>query len=89
MTLHEAIYELNPTIKVIRGTIAYDTDGNEVSYDITQAQALVKANEYKTKRAAEYPPMTDYLDGVVKGDQAQIQAYIEACNAVKVKYPKD
>jgi hypothetical protein len=39
-------------------------------------------------RAAEYPPITDYLDGVVKGDQAQIDAYIAACQAVKNKYPK-
>ena len=40
------------------------------------------------KRAAEYPSMTDYLDGVVKGDQAQIDAYMAACLAVKAKYPK-
>lgn len=39
-------------------------------------------------RASEYPPMSDYLDGIVKGDQAQIQAYIDACLAVKAKYPK-
>lgn len=45
-------------------------------------------NEYKEKRRNEYPPITDYVDGVVKGDQAQIQAYIDACNAVKAKYPK-
>jgi hypothetical protein len=25
---------------------------------------------------------------VVKNDQDQIQAYIDACNAVKIKYPK-
>ena len=43
---------------------------------------------YKAKRKAEYPPATDYLDGIVKGDQAQVQAYIDACNAVKTKYPK-
>jgi hypothetical protein len=43
---------------------------------------------YSQKRAAEYPPMTDYLDGVVKGDQAQIDAYIAACLAVKTKYTK-
>jgi hypothetical protein len=43
---------------------------------------------YKAKRKAEYPPATDYLDGIVKGDQAQVQAYIDACNAVKAKYPK-
>ena len=43
---------------------------------------------YKALRAKEYPPITDYLDGVVKGDQAQIDAYIAACQAVKAKYPK-
>lgn len=43
---------------------------------------------YAQLRSSEYPPMEDYLDGVVKGDQAQIQAYIDACLAVKAKYPK-
>ena len=43
---------------------------------------------YADLRAREYPPMSDYLDGVVKGDQAQIDAYIAACLAVKAKYPK-
>jgi hypothetical protein len=43
---------------------------------------------YATKRKAEYPPVTDYIDGVVKGDQSQIDAYIAACQAVKAKYPK-
>jgi len=43
---------------------------------------------YATKRKAEYPPVTDYIDGVVKGDQSQIDAYIAACQAIKTKYPK-
>jgi len=43
---------------------------------------------YAQKREAEYPPITDYLDGVVKGDQVQIDKYIADCLAVKVKYPK-
>lgn len=46
------------------------------------------APSYDQLRAAEYPPITDYLDGVVKGDQAQIDKYIADCQAVKVKYPK-
>lgn len=56
-----------------------------------EAEALLPKPEeltYAQKRAAEYPSMTDYLDGVVKGDQAQIDAYIAACLAVKAKYPK-
>ena len=44
---------------------------------------------YAQKRAAEYPPMADYLDAIVKGDQAQIDAYVTACLAVKAKYPKE
>ena len=44
--------------------------------------------EYQRLRKAEYPPMEDYLDGVVKGDQAQIDAYIAACQEVKDRYPK-
>jgi hypothetical protein len=55
-----------------------------------EAEALrpVYTPTYAEKRAAEYPPMTDYLDGVVKGDQAQIDKYIADCLAVKAKYPK-
>lgn len=43
---------------------------------------------YADLRRKEYPPMSDYLDGVVKGDQAQIDKYIADCLAVKAKYPK-
>ena len=86
--LHEAIYALNPTVVTIRGDVAYDKDEQEVTYDNNAVEALVASEAYKAKRAAEYPPYTDYLDGIVKGDNAQVQAYIDACNAVKNKYPK-
>ena len=58
---------------------------------ITEAarlQAAYDALEYQRLRAPEYPPITDYLDGVAKADQAQIDAYVAACQAVKAKYPK-
>jgi hypothetical protein len=45
-------------------------------------------SEYAVNRRKEYPPIADYIDGVVKGDQAQIQDYIDKCLAVKQKYPK-
>ena len=48
----------------------------------------VPAPTYQELRAAAYPPITDYLDGIVKGDAAQVQAYIDACLAVKSEYPK-
>ena len=44
--------------------------------------------EYKYKRELEYPDFKEYLDGIVKGDQAQIDKYIADCQAVKTKYPK-
>ncbi len=82
------IYKLNPSIVTIRGDVAYDADGNEVAYDKAAVQAYVDAHAYIAKRAAEYPPITDYIDGVVKGDQAQIDKYIADCLAVKQKFPK-
>lgn len=85
---HEAIFKLNPSVVTIRGDVAYDADDNEVAYDKNAVQAYVDAHTYVTKRAAEYPSITDYLDGVVKGDQAQINKYIADCLAVKAKYPK-
>jgi hypothetical protein len=48
----------------------------------------INANAYIAKRATEYPPITDYIDGVVKGDQVQIDKYIADCLAVKAKFPK-
>jgi hypothetical protein len=88
MRINNAITTLYPQVVVIRGNIAYDKDGQEVTYDNNAVEALVASEAYKEKRAAEYPPYTDYLDGIVKGDDAQVQAYIDACNAVKNKYPK-
>jgi hypothetical protein len=50
--------------------------------------AAAAAVAYIEQRRSEYPPAADYLDAVVKGDTAQMQAYIDACRAVKLKYPK-
>ena len=75
-----------------------DSIGDKIQITQQEADALIEDRHqamlqglsitYAQKRAAEYPPFTDYLDGIVKGDQSQIQAYIDACLAVKAKYPK-
>ena len=39
ITLHQAIYALNPAIVTIRGDVAYDANEQEVTYDPTAAQA--------------------------------------------------
>ena len=60
------------------------TDAEAAAITASNAPVLT----YAQLRAAEYPPITDYLDGVVKGDQTQIAKYIADCLAVKAKYPK-
>lgn len=85
---HDAIRILNPSVVTIYGDDAYDANGNKVSYDLTAVQTYVDNHAYISKRQREYPPITDYLDAVVKGDQEQIDDYIAACQAVKTKYPK-
>jgi hypothetical protein len=74
--------------RVENNETAYDAEGNPVTYDETAVQAYIDAHAYIAKRQAEYPSFIDYLDGVVKGDQAQIDKYIADCLAVKAKYPK-
>jgi len=54
-----------------------------------QANEVERLNLVKANRANEYPDFKDYLDGIVKGDQAQIDKYIADCLAVKAKYPKE
>ena len=88
MNKHQAIYATHPAVVTIRGDDAFDADGNPVAYDEAVVQAYIDANAYIAKRSSEYPPITDYLDGVVKGDQTQIDKYIADCLAVKAKYPK-
>jgi hypothetical protein len=56
---------------------------------LTELQAEYDSKEYQKQRAKEYPDFKDYLDGIVKGDQAQIDKYIADCLAVKAKYPKE
>jgi len=86
---HNAIYALYPqvvTIDDVEG--AFDKNGNKVSIDLSLLENWQDPNEYKYLRSREYPPITDYLDGVVKGDQEQIDKYIADCLTVKAKYPK-
>lgn len=44
--------------------------------------------DYQAQRRAEYPDAAMFLDAFVKNDAVQMQAYMDACMAVKIKYPK-
>lgn len=56
--------------------------------EVERLELVEQQSVYRQKRKMEYPPITDYIDGLVKGDQAQIDKYIADCLAVKAKYPK-
>ena len=60
MTKHEAIFELNSSVAVIRDDTAYDVDGNEVSYDQTAVDNLIASKQYQEDR--QYPSIQDQLD---------------------------
>ena len=95
----EAILKINPNaqanvnaedinkIEWLNGTIQIPKE--QILQKIEELQSEYKANEYKRNRSKEYPDFKDYLDGIVKGDQAQIDKYIADCLAIKAKYPKE
>tara|TARA_R100001143_G_C3329001_1_gene118502 strand:- start:37 stop:414 length:378 start_codon:yes stop_codon:yes gene_type:complete len=62
----------------------------EVNDKLKELQDIWNENnkEYKLKRKAEYPDIYDYMDGIVKNDQTQIDKYIADAQAVKAKYSK-
>jgi hypothetical protein len=65
-------------------------DGEWVFENIPQPELEPEVElTYSQKRIREYPDFRDYLDGIVKGDQAQIDKYIADCLAVKTKHPKE
>ena len=79
--------ELDAEVVWVDPAIPPVTD-EQIATEVARLQAAYESAEYQRQRASEYPPITDYLDGVVKGDQTQIDKYIADCLAVKAKYPK-
>jgi hypothetical protein len=86
MDKHSAIYKLYPNVITIRGDVAYDKDEQEVTYDNNAVEALVAAEAYKAKRAAEYPAITDQLDYIYHNGIDAWKA--DMIDPVKTKYPK-
>jgi hypothetical protein len=97
--LAKAIESLCPGAAwVLTGNDYKGLDWKDQSYEKPSELALIaedtrlaeawKRTEYQRLRALKYPPITDYLDAVVKGDTTGVQQYVAACLAVKAKYPK-
>jgi predicted lipoprotein len=82
---YEEIYKLYPQVVRMDVNVAYDATNNVVQYDLNAINALIQANAYKAKRAAEYPSIPDQLDLLYHGG---MDAWKTAIQAVKDKYPK-
>ena len=85
---HNAIYALYPSVVTVDdGDGARDAQGNKVEIDMDSVNAWVDPNAYKSKRAAEYPPIGDQLDALWKGGDAATEMLAKV-QAIKTKYPK-
>jgi hypothetical protein len=90
------VYPVEPTAYPTVGFDKNVTEGQPELVDgvwkqvwsVTDATTEEHLFKILNARDSEYPPMSDYLDGIVKQDQAQIDKYIADCLAVKAKYPK-
>jgi hypothetical protein len=49
---NNAIYQLYPTVAYINGDVAYDAQGDEVSYDLAAVQAEAAKNSCKAQAKA-------------------------------------
>ena len=67
--------------------LVFNPNDSEEYIDVRLAK--VKTSLYKELRTAEYPPMEDYLDAIVKGDIEAEEEYKRKCLDVKAKYPKE
>jgi len=55
----QCLIKLYPQVVTTRNDVAYDIDGNEVTYDKFAVEAYAKSQEYIYKRATEYPSIVD------------------------------
>jgi len=63
----QAIFQLYPTVVVVRGDVAYDVNGNEVTYDLVAVQAQADKNSCKTQaitilNATDWTSIADVAD---------------------------
>ena len=89
--LHKAIRTIHNNIVSINGDtqeiiVATDINGDEVNINWTDVNAWIDPNEYKYKRAAEYPSIVDQLDDIYHNG---IDGWKTTIKATKDKYPKE
>lgn len=88
--LHSYIRGFEPVWNTARAQEVLSASGADTVHSMCESPSMFEAPtpSYAQLRAGAYPPITDYLDAVVKGDQSAIDAYIDRCIAVKALFPK-
>ena len=89
--LHKAIRAIHNEVITINGDtqetiVAKDKDGNNINVNWTSVNAWTDPEEYKYKRAAEYPTIKDQLDDIYHNG---IEGWKTTIKEVKEKYPKE
>jgi hypothetical protein len=84
---HKAILFFYPQVITVDDTAgAFDKDGNKIEIDLELVNAWVDPEQYKYKRAQEYPAIADQLDYIYHNG---IDAWkTDMIDPVKAKYPK-
>ena len=89
--LHKAIRTIHTDVVSINGDtqetiVATDNMGNEITIDWTQVNAWTDPDEYKYKRAEEYPSIKQQLDKIY---HEGIDEWKKLIKVTKDKYPKE
>tara|TARA_R100001530_G_C4247023_1_gene136826 strand:+ start:260 stop:538 length:279 start_codon:yes stop_codon:yes gene_type:complete len=89
--LHKAIRSIHNDVVSINGNTqetinAWDKDGNEISINWIDVNAWTDPDEYKYKRANEYPAIEDQLDDIYHNG---IDGWKATIKVTKDKYPKE
>jgi NAD-dependent DNA ligase len=88
MEKFKAIRKLYPNIVTMRDDVAYDADGNEVSYDNTAVEAEIAKNAYKEQRAMAYKSLAEQLDMQYWDRVNGTDTWKQHIDAVKTAHPK-
>jgi len=89
--LHKGIRAIHNNVITINGDtqediIAKDINGDEVTINWTDVNSWIDPNEYKYKRAKEYPSIKDQLDDIYHNG---IDGWKATIKLTKDKYPKE
>jgi len=89
MSIHNAIYKLNPIVKMIRGEDAFDEAGNPVAYNKAEAEAEALRMIATENRRAAYISEADPLFFKWQAGEATQEEWAAKRQEIKERFPKE